>query len=155
MKRIYKIFNISAILIASLGFAGAFSFNQEIISLQTLKYNQKLKILFMLKEGYGVQKDGPHKLKLILLKQGHESEPNFDKKIKIYATKSFNILSKNNSFSGVTAKEDAEYFSRLNSVVFRDEAIKKSESYALTGSIYYCSFADKFCSVQKIKKIIP
>lgn len=133
----------------------AFSFNQNIISLQTIKRNGNIKILFMVQKGYGVQKDGPHKLRLIRLKKGHELEPDFDKKIKIYALKSYNILSQEKSLSGIVAKEDKDYFSRINSIQFASSEIKKDYSYAIMGTLYYCSFADKFCSVQKIKKVLP
>ncbi len=125
----------------------------EVISLQSIRKDGNIKLLFMVDKGYGIQKEGPHKITIYRLKNDHATEPNFEKKIKIYGYDAKSLVDENKPFAGVTTKEDKDYFSRVDSISYTNATIQKDTPFAIAGKIYYCSFSDKFCSVQSIKKV--
>jgi len=86
-------------------------------------------VAFSLQKGYGVQKDGKHELTFTSVSTGK-------------------ILLTVKSFQGSTAPEDKKYFNRLQSISLPADAGK----IRVTGRIFYCSFAQKFCSVQRVNE---
>lgn len=84
-------------------------------------------IALSLQKGYGIQKDGKHELTFTSVATGK-------------AVKTLR------NFTGTTASEDKKYFSRLNAVEIPASAGK----VRVSGRIFYCSFDQKFCSVQKV-----
>lgn len=80
-----------------------------------------------IQQGYGVQKDGKHELTISSVSSGQTI-----KTIK--------------SFKGRTAPEDKKYFNRLEAITIPETAGK----LRISGRIFYCSFSQKFCSVQKV-----
>lgn len=84
------------------------------------------KVAFSLEKGYGVQRDGKHEL--------------------TFTTADGKELKKVTSLTGTIAAEDKKYFSKLNAIQI---PVAKGK-VRVTGRIFYCSFEQKFCSVQKI-----
>ncbi len=84
-------------------------------------------VAFSLQKGYGVQKEAKNELTFTSVTNGKEI-----KKVTV--------------FTGTTAAEDKKYFSKLNSIHVPANAGK----VRVTGRIFYCSFEQKFCSVQKV-----
>jgi hypothetical protein len=84
-------------------------------------------VAFSLQKGYGVQRDGKHELVFTSV-----------------ATRK--ILKTVNRLSGTIAPEDQKYFNRLDPITLPAGAGK----VRVTGRIFYCSFEQKFCSVQRI-----
>lgn len=54
------------------------------------------------------------------------------------------------ALTGAVAIEDKKYFSRLDPVSLPPTAGK----IRVSGRIFYCSFAQKFCSVQKVDELL-
>ncbi|HRP68131.1 MAG TPA: hypothetical protein PLY93_01190 [Turneriella sp.] len=84
-------------------------------------------IILSLEKGFGVQKDARNELTFTSVKDGKQ-------------------LKKVTALTGKTAVEDNHYFSRLNAVTLPTTQGK----VRVQGRIFYCSFAQKYCSVQKI-----
>jgi hypothetical protein len=84
-------------------------------------------VAFSLQKGYGVQKDGKHELTFTAVATG--------KPVKTLR-----------AFTGTTASEDKKYFNKLNAV----EIPADTGKVRVSGRIFYCSFEQKFCSVQKM-----
>lgn len=118
------------------------SFGPQVIEIDARKSGSRVKANFAIQDGYGVQKDGPHKIILYRLRSGHTSEKDMAKKIKKYGKKIKTIQ----SFTGITAREDKKYFSSVNPVTFTTGA----GEYAIGARVFYCSFSDKFCSMQQV-----
>lgn len=87
-------------------------------------------IAFSLQKGYGVQKEAKNELTFT----GPDGKQ----------------IKKITAFSGATASEDKKYFSRLSPI----QIPKTTGKVRVTGRIFYCSFEQKFCSVQKIDEEI-
>jgi hypothetical protein len=102
-----------------------FSFGAEVVRI----VREPGVIALSIEKGYGVQKDGKHELTITSVASG--------KTIKVIKT-----------FKGATAKEDAKYFSQLKAI----ELPSESGPLRITGRIFYCSFEQKFCSVQRVNK---
>lgn len=88
-------------------------------------------VAFSLKQGFGVQKDGKHELTFTAVSTGKT------------------LLTLKN-FNGATAIEDKKYFSKLAPVSLPKDAGR----VRVAGRIFYCSFEQKFCSVQRIDEEI-
>lgn len=88
-------------------------------------------VAFSLKQGFGVQKDGKHELTFTAVSTGKT------------------LLTLKN-FNGATAVEDKKYYSKLSPVVLPKDAGR----VRVAGRIFYCSFEQKFCSVQRIDEEI-
>jgi len=88
-------------------------------------------IAFSLQKGFGVQRDGKHEIVFTSVSSGK-------------------IIKKINAFKGHIASEDKKYFNRLNTIEIPQNAGKLKA----TGRIFYCSFEQKYCSVQKINEEI-
>ncbi|GEM_PF-2220939 len=148
-----------AIVLKAFLFAGmsVFLFPQtldnDVISVQSIRRDGNIKLLFKVDKGYGIQKDGPHRIIIYKLKKDHSAEPNFEKKVRIYGYDAKSLVDGNKPFTGVTTKEDKDYFSRVDSVSYTNPTIQKDTPFAIAGKIYYCSFSNKFCSVHTIKKV--
>lgn len=87
-------------------------------------------VAFSLQKGYGVQKEAKNEL--------------------TFTTSDGKQFKKITAFSGMTAIEDKKYFSRLTPI----QVPKTTGKIRVTGRIFYCSFEQKFCSVQKIDEEI-
>lgn len=88
-------------------------------------------VAFSLRQGFGVQKDGKHELTFTATSTGKT----------LFTLKNFN---------GATAAEDKKYYNRLSPVVLPQGAGKVK----VTGRIFYCSFEQKYCSVQRVDEEI-
>jgi hypothetical protein len=88
-------------------------------------------VAFSLQKGYGVQKEAKNELTFTSIADGKQ-------------------VKKITSFAGTTASEDKKYFSKLNSI----QVPVGTGKVRVTGRIFYCSFEQKFCSVQKIDEEI-
>lgn len=88
-------------------------------------------IAFSLQKGYGVQKEAKNELTFTSVADGKQ-------------------LKKITTFSGTTAAEDKKYFSKLSSI----QVPTGTGKVRVTGRIFYCSFEQKFCSVQKVDEEI-
>ncbi len=86
-------------------------------------------VAMAVERGYGIQKDGKHELTFTSVATG--------KTLKVVK-----------SFKGTTAKEDAHYFNQVNAI----ELPGNSGKVRVSGRIFYCSFEQKFCSVQRVDK---
>lgn len=109
--------------IALLAVVPIFAFGAQVVTL----VREPGAIAFSLQRGYGVQRDGKHELVISSVSTGQT----------IKAIK---------SFKGAVATEDKKYFSRLEAM----ELPEVKGKIRITGRIFYCSFEQKFCSVQKI-----
>lgn len=88
-------------------------------------------VAFSLKQGFGVQKDGKHELTFTAVSTGKT------------------LLTLKN-FNGSTAAEDKKYYSRLAPITLPKDAGR----VRVAGRIFYCSFEQKFCSVQRVDEEI-
>ena len=88
-------------------------------------------VAFSLKQGFGVQKDGKHELTFTAVSTGKT------------------LLTLKN-FNGSTAVEDKKYYSKLAPVTLPKDAGR----VRVAGRIFYCSFEQKFCSVQRVDEEI-
>lgn len=88
-------------------------------------------VAFSLQKGYGVQRDGKHELVFTSVATGK-------------------IVKTVKAFSGSVAAEDKKYFGRLDPIALP----AKSGKLRVTGRIFYCSFEQKFCSVQRVDEEI-
>ncbi len=88
-------------------------------------------VVFSLKQGFGVQKDGKHELTFTAVTTGKT------------------LLTLKN-FSGSTAAEDKKYYSKLAPITLPRDAGR----VRVSGRIFYCSFEQKFCSVQRVDEEI-
>jgi hypothetical protein len=84
-------------------------------------------VAFSLQNGYGVQKNGKHQLIITDAKTGR-------------------AVSTIRSFKGKTAAADGKYFDRLDAI----QIPVNSGKLHISGRIFYCSFEEKFCSVQRV-----
>jgi hypothetical protein len=105
--------------------APLFAFGAEVVRL----VREPTAIALAIEKGYGVQKDGKHELTFTSVATG--------KTLKVIKT-----------FKGSTAKEDAKYFSQINAI----DLSANSGPVHVSGRIFYCSFEQKFCSVQRVNK---
>jgi hypothetical protein len=102
-----------------------FAFGAEVVRI----VREPSVVAMVIDRGYGIQKDGKHELTFTSVTTG--------KTLKVVR-----------GFKGTTAKEDAHYFSRVNAI----EIPADSGKIRVSGRIFYCSFAQKFCSVQRVDK---
>lgn len=109
--------------IVFLTLAPVFAFGAQVVKL----VREPGVLAFSLQKGYGVQRDGKHELVVSSVATGE-----IIKSIKV--------------FKGAVAPEDKKYFSRLEAAQLPEVKGK----IRITGRIFYCSFEQKFCSVQKI-----
>jgi len=120
--------SMSWILALLFGAAGAVSaFGSNVVRF----IREPAGVAFSLQKGYGVQRDGKHELVFTAVSTGK-----IVKTVKI--------------FRGEVASEDKKYFSRLEPVRLPATTGK----LRVTGRIFYCSFAQKFCSVQRVDEEI-
>ncbi len=134
----------------TLAFTVLYGFGHEAVKIQTIKIGQQYQFSFNIEKGFGVQRDGEHKLDIYRLKPGHEKASNLREKVQKYGEKVASLP----KLSGTIARADKEYFSTLKSVSVPLPS-SKTGTYVLHGRILYCSFADKFCSAQSVGKILP
>lgn len=101
-----------------------------------------VQVLFNVEQGYGVQREGRHKVEVVKLAPNHKKEKDMLKKSKLYGQS----IGTNNHLQGQVAAQDKEYYSSLSPVVV---PVKNTAGdLMVTGRLFYCSFSNKFCSVQ-------
>jgi hypothetical protein len=88
-------------------------------------------VAFSVQKGYGVQRDGKHELVFTSVATGK-------------------LVKTVKGFKGNIAAEDKKYFNRLDPVTLPGVNGK----VRVTGRIFYCSFEQKFCSVQRVDEEI-
>ena len=133
------------IILASLALS-AYSFKSDVISVFGFKKKAIQYISFNLKPGYGIQKKAPHNIELFKLSK----RPNNLDHLK-EALKQAKPIKKVKTFAGTTAREDNQYFSRVKPIQVRNS---KNGFLAVRAKVFYCSFAEKFCSVSSLTQII-
>ncbi|GAB4436931.1 MAG: hypothetical protein OHK0011_19990 [Turneriella sp.] len=116
----------AAVLLFSLP-ASLFSFGSSVVRL----VREPSAVAFSVQKGYGVQRDGKHELVFTSVVTGK-------------------VVKTVKSFKGNVAAEDKKYFDRLEPVAL--PAV--SGKVRVTGRIFYCSFEQKFCSVQRVDEEI-
>lgn len=129
---------------------GVFAFGFDAIKIDARHQGSTLSLNYSVVSGYGVQRKGEHKLNIYLLRPGHEKATSIRQKIQIYGS----LVATLPKFTGTIAKEDNEYFSSLNPQIMKNSKFTRG-TLAIQGKIFFCSFADKFCSVQSVAQIIP
>jgi len=129
----------------------SFGFSTGVVKLRTELSKKRVNMIFSLQRGYGLQKDGPHEIAIYKISKKKFSSKDGPKGVTLNGKLVRKV--KPVKFSGSTAKADKEYFSKVNPYKMKLLA-KKSEVYAVSSKIYYCSFSDKFCSVEVIEKFI-
>lgn len=84
-------------------------------------------VAFSVQKGFGVQRDGKNELVFTDALSGK-------------------VLKTVREFNGSVASEDKKYFSRLDPIALP----RVNGKIRATGRLFYCSFEQKFCSVQRI-----
>jgi hypothetical protein len=107
--------------------AGSYAFGSSVVRL----VREPNAVAFSVQKGYGVQRDGKHELVFTSVATGK-------------------VLKTVKGFQGNIAAEDKKYFDRLDPVTL--PAVKGK--IRVTGRIFYCSFEQKFCSVQRVDEEI-
>ncbi|MDH5718448.1 MAG: hypothetical protein OEZ22_12550 [Spirochaetia bacterium] len=123
--------------------------SQTVVNVDPVKDNDSITLYFQISEGFGVQKEGPHKIEVYQLSKDHSKTEDIKEKISKYGKK----IDSKEKFVGHTASADEDYFDNLDPLVFKQKQFKTGE-FAVKAVIYYCSFSDKFCSAQKIEKLV-
>ena len=129
-------------ILASLALS-AYGFKSDVISVFGFKKKAIQYVSFNLKPGYGIQKKAPHNIELFKLSK----RPDHLKE----ALKQAKPIKKVKTLAGITAREDNQYFSRVNPIRVRNS---KNGFLAVRAKVFYCSFAEKFCSVSSLTQII-
>ena len=124
----------------------SFNFKTSASSSQVIKQNRDVVVALHPNKGFGIQKKAPNTIRLIELK---ESQAKLAEQIK--SGKAIKILK---NFKGETAKEDNHYFSSIKAIRLKN-VIQKNKKYAIDAKVFFCSFSEKYCSVQVIQQIIP
>ncbi|MDH5720707.1 MAG: hypothetical protein OEZ13_08855 [Spirochaetia bacterium] len=140
--RLISLFLIFALFIA-------WNFGTSVINVDSKKKNSEVTLYFKVEKGYGVQKDGPHQIEIYKLSPEHVKENKVSEKIKKYGA----LIQAMEKIKGKISSEDSDYFESVDPVEIKNEKLKNGQ-YAFKAIIYYCSFADKFCSAQRIEKLI-
>ena len=136
---------IFASLVLSLALS-AYGFKNDVISVFGFKKKDTQYISFNLKPGYGIQKKAPHNIELFKLSKLPYTLDNLQE-----ALKQAKPIKKVKTFAGTTAREDNQYFSRVKPIRVRNS---NNGFLAVRAKVFYCSFAEKFCSVSSLTQII-
>jgi hypothetical protein len=116
----------AAVLMLSLP-ASLFAFGSSVVRL----VREPNAVAFSVQKGYGVQRDDKHELVFTSVATGK-------------------LVKTVRGFKGNIAAEDKKYFNRLDPVTLPGVNGK----VRVTGRIFYCSFEQKFCSVQRVDEEI-
>ena len=125
---------------------GAYAFKNDVISVFGFKKKAIQYVSFNLKPGYGIQKKAPHSIELFKLIKRPDNLNNLKE-----ALKQAKPIKKVKNFAGTTAREDNQYFSRVKPIRVRNS---NNGFLAVRAKVFYCSFAEKFCSVSSLTQII-
>ncbi len=143
MKKIVPLLLLMPVMaLAQWNFGG-----EKVVKVEAFRSNKQVMVNLFPKKGYGVQKKAPNKVILYKLKPGHHKAKTVKEKVRLFGKHVGTVT----RFRGKTAKEDKKYFSRVNSLIFRQQDFSKGD-YILESRLYYCSFKDGFCSVQASKQ---
>ncbi|MCS6983580.1 MAG: hypothetical protein NZM25_00445 [Leptospiraceae bacterium] len=124
----------------------AHDFGVKAVEIKAVQKGRQISVEFFVKQGYGVQVNAKNVLELYEVKGGGLSPAGPVPKSFLGERKA-----QWRNFTGEIAKEDTNYFSRLNPVGF---SVEPNKSYALEGRFYICSFSNKFCTVQKVSQVV-
>ncbi|HNA80327.1 MAG TPA: hypothetical protein PKY99_12775 [Turneriella sp.] len=128
MKTVSRVrFGLLAGVLVILLAGGLSAFGSSVVRL----VREPAAVAFSVQKGYGVQRDGKHELVFTAVSTGK-------------------VLKTVKGFKGAIATEDKKYFSRLEPVGLPAVTGK----VRVTGRIFYCSFEQKFCSVQRVEEEI-
>ncbi|MCS6971843.1 MAG: hypothetical protein NZL89_02370 [Leptospiraceae bacterium] len=106
--------------------AAALAFGEKVVRFQ----RSGEQVLLSVAAGYGVQRDGRHELIFTESLTGK-------------------VVKKVQSLHGKVARQDPKYFESLEPI-----AVPGTGRLHVTGRIFYCSFRQKFCSVQRVDEEI-
>ncbi|MES0491315.1 MAG: hypothetical protein ABUK01_15080 [Leptospirales bacterium] len=136
------------------GIIFSYGFSTGSVTLDVEKNNGNLNFEFAVKKGYGIQKDGPHEISVYTIDKKYAKNKNLGEilKEKGKLVQKFEAI----KFTGETAKEDGKYFSKINpySVALQENLETKNIKVVVSARVYYCSFADNFCSVESIREVL-
>lgn len=118
-------FSLAVVILVFAG--GLLAFGSSVVRL----VREPAAVAFSLQKGYGVQKDGKHELVFTSVATGK-------------------VVKTVKGFKGSIATEDKKYFGRLEPIALPTVSGK----VRVTGRIFYCSFEQKFCSVQRVDEEI-
>ncbi|RME88954.1 MAG: hypothetical protein D6767_09315 [Candidatus Hydrogenedentota bacterium] len=128
----------------------SWDFGSEVVTFRLGANAKDGMIIYMnIKQGYGVQKKAENYLALYESKTYVTSKKEIKKLVQSGKARKLAEIKK---LYGVTAKQDPHYFSKLYPWKTRAKLRKLNRQY-LVGRIYFCSFQDKFCSVQSVAKV--
>ena len=122
---------------------GAYGFKSDVISVFGFKKKATQYVSFNLKPGYGIQKKAPHSIELFKLSKRPDNLKE--------ALKQAKPIKKVKTFVGTTAREDNQYFSRVKPIRVRNS---NNGFLAVRAKVFYCSFAEKFCSISSLTQVI-
>jgi len=144
-----RIFLTGLFFLANISGLLAADFDGKAVSMKVVHQEKFLEIKLKIKNGFGIQKKGPHDISFYSLNSGYQGKNDPAKIINEHGKKIQEI--KPLQLSGTTAKQDAEYFSEVNSFKVPFSAAGNT---GIKLKIYYCSFGDSFCSVDALYSII-
>ncbi|MBV6493363.1 MAG: hypothetical protein LDLANPLL_01379 [Turneriella sp.] len=117
----------SVVALFLIGAVAVYAFGAKVVKI----VREPNQVAFLLEKGFGVQKDAKNQLTISSAANGK-------------------IIKKITTLRGSTAQEDKHYFNRLDNVALPQIQGK----IRIEGRIFYCSFAQKYCSVQKIDETL-
>jgi len=138
LKLVLLLFSYS--LLFGYGFSSS---TKEALRVSAIKSKQNILVQINIINGYGVQKEANNYVKLYRLRPGHKSIKNLKLKLRKYGE----LVKTNKKLSGYTAMQDKEYFAFLNSLSFKPKYLKGE--YLVEYNLFYCSFTEGYCSVNK------
>lgn len=131
-------------------FSSAFAFGIKAVVFQTSVQKQKAVVQLNVQKGFGVQKEGRHVFTLYELSSSAKNYTSAKDKIKNSGTEIDSI----HNINGMTAIEDSQYYSKINSLYFK-KPLQSNKQYAFMAKVYVCSFDNGFCSVQREYRLLP
>ncbi|MDH4199532.1 MAG: hypothetical protein OEV66_04045 [Spirochaetia bacterium] len=126
----------------------AFGQTSKAVSVIVKEAKNNLELNFEVKNGYGVQKHGPHEITVYSLDKNYTKSDSPEKTIKNHGKIIYQV--KKLKLTGTDASQDRDYLSRVQAVIL---PVAAAGPIAVKAKIYYCSFADSFCSLEVIHYI--
>lgn len=144
-KVIFRLSLLFALVLAASTVFG-WEFGTSVVKVKATPNNRAIQFQFDIAKGYGVQKKGEN---ILAVYEGSKSVY-AKKEIKaLLRSRQLRRLAQTTRLRGKTAIEDSHYYSALYPWTAKVQ-MKKGKYYYLIGKLYFCSFADKFCSVQSV-----
>lgn len=138
------------VLILQAIFISSWAFGKSVLDIKTLHSGNYLTLTYNLVNGYGIQKKADNHLIIYRLKNEHiHKRASLRTQIKKYGIE----VARVKKFKGKTSKQDRNYFDILYPSKIKLNQ-KNKYRLAIMGRVFYCSFSDKFCSVQSIAQLV-